>query len=271
MTGTVVGAGDRVQHPIDAALADPWGTLGLVLGAPLHPGGTDATEALLERAGVTRKTWLLDVGCGAGDALRLARERGAHAVGLDREPRGGAIDRKPSGVVVGRPTGDVDHRGPVYGVFRGDLTRLPVRDASVDVVLSECVLCLSPDVARSLAECRRVLDAGGRLAISDVVVEGDLPDLPAPLAEALCLGDPRNRDETRDRLEDAGFEIRDVRDHRDDLLDMRDRMTDWIDYEGLLGAFGERGQRLLDAVDALDAAAEEDRLGYVSIVATSTT
>lgn len=232
-----------MQHPIDAAMADPWGALRLVLGDPLHPGGTDATEDLLDRAGVGEGTRLLDVGCGSGGALSAARGRGADAIGMDREPRGN-------------------------GVLRGDLARFPVRDASVDVVLAECTMCLSPDFRRSVAETRRVLDTGGRLALSDVVVEGDLPDLPAPVAEALCLSDARDRNELLARLGDAGFGIDGVRDHRGDLLAMRDRLADRVDYEGLLGAFGDRGRRLLDAVEELEAAVEAGRVGYVSVVAT---
>lgn len=230
--------------PLDAAMADPWGALRFVLGEPLHPGGAEATEALLDRAGVTRGTRLLDVGCGAGGALSLARQRGARAVGLDRQP-------------------DTTSEG----VLRGDLTDLPVRDGSVDVVLAECVLCLSPALPRSLAEGRRVLDADGRLALSDVVVEGDPPELPAPIAEALCLTGPRGRAEVVARVERAGFAVDDVRDHREDLLAMRDRATDRVDYEGLLGALGDRGRELLEGVEQLEAAVESGRVGYVSLVA----
>lgn len=230
--------------PLDAAMADPWGALRFVLGEPLHPGGAEATEALLDRAEVAGDTRLLDVGCGAGGALSLARQRGARAVGLDRQPDGAS-----------------------EGVLRGDLTDLPVRDGSVDVVLAECVLCLSPDLSRSLAEGRRVLDADGRLALSDVVVEGDPPELPDPIAEALCLTGLRGREQVVARVERAGFAVDDVRDHREDLLAMRDRATDRVDYEGLLGALGNRGRELLEGIEQLEAAVESGRIGYVSLVA----
>lgn len=238
--------GRPLPPPLDAALADPWGTLRLVLDGPLHPGGTGATEALLDRAGVTEGTRLLDAGCGAGGAVALARRRGACAVGLDRDP--------------GAPAGG--------GTVRGDLRALPVRDGSVDVVLAECTLCLSPDLDRSLAEARRVLDDGGRLALSDVVVEGQPPDLPAPVLEALCLDRARDREALVRRIERAGFRARAVRDHRDDLLAMRDRIADRVDYERLLGAFGDRGAAVRDGIEELEAAVEAGRVGYVSLVAT---
>jgi SAM-dependent methyltransferase len=228
---------------LDAAMANPWGTLRTVLGEPLHPGGEAATRALLDRADVGAGTRLLDVGCGAGESLALARERGADAVGIDRDPRG-------------------------PGTVRGDLRHLPFRDAAVDVVLTECVLCLA-DLDRGLAETRRVLDADGRLALSDVVVAGDLPDLPASLAEALCLTGQRDREHLLARVEHADFSVEDVADHRDDLLAMRDRARSRVDYAGLLGAFGDRGQRLLAGVEALERAVDDGRVGYVSVVATA--
>ena len=211
---------------------------------PLHPGGRTATEALLDRAGVGPDTRLVDVGCGAGDALELARERGADAVGVDRDPSGGRT-------------------------LRGDMEQLPLQDASADVVLSECVLCLSDSLPQALAETRRVVRPGGRLAISDVVVDGDLPDLPDTVAEAFCLTGTRDRDTLLAAVEDAGFTIENTRDHREDLLAMRDEMAQQVDYEGLLGLLGERGQRALDAIETLEAAVEYGTISYLSIVATA--
>lgn len=240
-----------MSHPVDALLADPWATLRLALGEPLHPGGREATEALLDRADVGRGTRLLDAGCGAGTALDLARRRGARPVGIDRNPAPGDASADAAGVMV-----------------RDDVSRLPVRDGAVDVVLAECVLCLSPAVDRSLAEFRRVLTPAGRLALSDVVVDGDPPDLPAPLAEAFCLTGPRSRGALWDRVARAGFAVTDVRDHREDLLAMRDRAAERLDYEGLLGALGDRGRALRDGVARLERAIESGRVGYVSLVAT---
>lgn len=231
-------------NPLDAALADPWGTLRTVLGEPLHPGGETATRDLLDRAEVTAGTRVLDVGCGAGESLAVARQRGAAAVGLDRTPRGHGA-----------------------GTVRGDLAHLPFSDASVDVVLAECVLCLASDLPLALGETRRVLDVGGRLALSDVVVEGDLPDLPPALTEALCLTGRRERDPLIARVEDAGFVVADVASHREDLLAMRDRAKQRVDYAGLLSLLGDRGARLLAGIEAAERAVEDGRIGYVSLVA----
>lgn len=231
-----------MAHPLDAAVADPWNALRLTVGGPLHPGGEAATVDLLERAGVGPGTRLVDVGCGAGNALDLARDRGASAVGIDRQP--GGIE-----------------------AVRGDLAALPIADASVDVAIAECVLCLADDFGAAAGELRRVLQPGGRLAVSDVVLDGPPPDLPASIARALCLeGAPERRD-LPGALAGAGFAVEGRRDHREDLLAMRDRVAGRIDYERLLRAFGDRGQTLLDGIERLEAAIEDGRVGYISVVA----
>lgn len=232
-----------LRNPLEFALENPWPVLETVLDGPLHPGGHEATAELLDRAAVTADTRVLDVGCGAGDALTLARERGATAVGLDRAP------------------------GDTARSVRGDMSRLPIQSGSVDVVLAECVLCLAPSLPDALAEGRRVLADGGRLALSDVVTD-DLPDVPETMARALCLTGRRNRAELVTAIETAGFAVGDVRDHREDLLAMRDELAATVDYERLLGALGERGERALSGVESLEAAVESGDVGYVSLVAT---
>ena len=147
------------------------------------------------------------------------------------------------------------------------MTALPVSDGAVDVVLAECVLCLADDLDAALAETDRVLAPDGRLALSDVVVEGDVPDLPDPIARALCLTGSREQRSLCQRIERAGYRIEETRTHRADLLAMRDDLAASVDYEGLLGAMGERGQRVLAGIEALETAVEDGRINYVSLVA----
>jgi len=235
-----------VQQLLNAAFSAPWGALDQLLDGPLHPGGTEATDDLLDRAAVTAGTRILDVGCGAGNALERARVRGAEPIGLDQQPEADAIS-----------------------VLRGDMQTLPVQDGSVDVVLAECVLCLADDVSAALAEANRALAPDGRLAISDITVEGEVPELGDPIAELLCLTGDRRREQLLDRIDAAGFRIEDVRDHREDLLAMRDRVADRVDYERVLPLLGERGQCMLDGIHDLETAIEDERVGYSSVVATA--
>jgi ubiquinone/menaquinone biosynthesis C-methylase UbiE len=241
---TPKGATTDVPGPLQAAIENPWSALERVLDGPLHPGGAEATEALLDWAGVRAGTRVLDVGCGAGDALDRARDRQATAVGLDSDPAGGPWQ------------------------VRGEMTALPVTSEGVDVVTAECVLCLAESLPGALAETRRVLRAGGRLALSDVVVAGDTPELPDPIARALCLSGRTDRDGLVAAVESAGFDIGEVRDHREQVLAMRDEIAASVDYERLLPLLGERGQRILEGIEAIERAVESDDVGYVSLVAT---
>lgn len=223
--------------------SDPWTALKTIIDGPLHPGGTEATEALLDRADVGWGTRVLDVGCGAGESLSLARERGASAIGLDWSPREG------------------------QWVIKGEMTQLPLADNSVEVVLAECVLCLG-DLREGLAEIKRVLSPGGRVAISDVVVEDDHPSLPAPIEQLLCLDGNRRREYLLDSLRETGFAVGEVDDHHNDLLAMRDQIRQRVNVDVV--------QESLDGVDTLttgigklDTAIQNGRVGYVSVVGTS--
>lgn len=157
---------------------------------------------------------VLDLGAGAGiDCFLAARRVGpsGRVIGVDMTPE-----------MVSRARANAASGGFDNVEFRlGEIEALPVADASVDVIISNCVLNLSPDRARVLKEAYRVLKPGGRMAVSDMV--SDLP-IPAVVAGSLdavagCLPTP-----TETYLEEfraAGFqhvEISDVRPYPSDYL-----------------------------------------------------
>ncbi len=148
----------------------------------------------------------VDLGAGAGFDCFLA----ARAVG----PKGLVIgvDMTPEMVAKARENA----RNFVYDNvdFRlGEVEHLPVADATADVVISNCVINLSPDKPAVYAEAFRVLKPGGRLAVSDVVATAELPQewrddmrlLSACISGAATLG------EVRAMLEEAGFVDIDIR------------------------------------------------------------
>jgi arsenite methyltransferase len=147
---------------------------------------------------------VLDLGSGAGfDAFLAARQvgPGGHVLGVDM-----------TAAMVAKARANADKIGAANVEFRlGEIERLPVKDASVDVIMSNCVINLSPDKPTVFAEAFRVLAPGGRLAISDVVALAPLPDsLAADIAAyAGCIAGAAVVSDVRQMLNDAGF--RDVR------------------------------------------------------------
>jgi SAM-dependent methyltransferase len=90
----------------------------------------------------------------------------------------------------------------------GTIENLPVEDASVDVVISNCVINLSPDKPRVFREVHRVLKPGGRMIVSDIVLNRPLPESARNDADlyAACIAGARLRDDYLQTIRDAGFE-----------------------------------------------------------------
>jgi SAM-dependent methyltransferase len=174
----------------EAELADAGGAnLGLGCGNPtalaaLSPGET-----------------VLDLGSGAGfDCFLAAREVGdaGRVIGVDMTPE-----------MVERARDAARENGAGNVEFRlGEIEHLPVADRSVDVVVSNCVINLSPDKPRVVREAHRVLRPGGRLSVTDVVLTADVPaDLRAdPDSVAACVAGAATIDRLETLLDDAGFE-----------------------------------------------------------------
>jgi SAM-dependent methyltransferase len=190
--------------PADLEAVPEGANLGLGCGAPL---------AFLDlKPGET----VLDLGSGAGVDVFLAARRvgpSGRAIGVDMTP-----------AMLERARGNARKAGLDNVEFReGRLEALPVETATVDAVTSNCVINLVPDKARVFAEVARVLRPGGRLVVSDIVLDGRLPEALEKdvLAYVGCVAGAMERAPYLAALRAAGFEgvevLRDV-DYVDAML-----------------------------------------------------
>jgi hypothetical protein len=208
--------------------------VGLVLGESYHPGGTTLTRRLAEAVGLSPGQDVLDVASGPGStAFLLAREYGVSAVGVDLGEASvdAANARARQSGVQGTGAGRVRF-------IAGDAERLPLPDASVDVVVSECALCTFPDKTAAAAEMARVLRPGGRVGITDVVVQPDRldPELADLAGWVACLADAQPVEGYRNLLSAAGFDSLTSERHDEALMDMIDRIDARIRALAMAGA-----------------------------------
>jgi len=144
---------------------------------------------------------VLDLGSGAGFDCFLA----ANKVG--RNGRVIGVDMTPEMVEKARENAQKGNYENVE--FRlGEIENLPVADNYVDKIISNCVVNLSPDKGRVFEEAFRILKAGGRLMVSDIVLVNELPDLIKNSVTAYigCLSGAITRDEYIEAVKNAGFQ-----------------------------------------------------------------
>ena len=143
---------------------------------------------------------VLDLGSGAGVDVFLA----AKAVG----PEGRVIGVDMTPEMIARAWNNAVRGGYRNVEFRlGDIEALPVADAGVDVILSNCVINLAPDKRRVFAEMHRVLKPGGRFSISDIVTYGEVPQAIRADVErwASCIAGALDREAYLQIIREAGF------------------------------------------------------------------
>ena len=183
------GASAQLGYSPEEVAAVPAGAnMGLGCGNPqaiaaLQPGET-----------------VVDLGCGGGfDCFLAARRVGkkGQVIGVDMTPE--MIHKARENAAKGKIK-NVDFR-------LGEIEHLPVADATANVILSNCVINLSPDKPQVYAEAARVLKTGGRLAISDVVA---IAPIPAAIKRKLqahsgCIAGSATVPEIRRMLKKAGF------------------------------------------------------------------
>lgn len=193
---------------------------GLSEGANLGLGCGNPTAI----AALTPGQTVVDLGSGGGfDCFLAARALGpdGHVIGIDMTPE-----------MLAKARANARKMGLPQVEFRlGEIEALPVADGTVDVVLSNCVVNLSPDKPRVLRECFRILTPGGRLQISDTVAVKPLPEAWKTDSHMMCgcMGGAALVGDLEQWLAEAGFQDIAVTVKEDS----RDVIADWAPGTGV--------------------------------------
>jgi ubiquinone/menaquinone biosynthesis C-methylase UbiE/Ni2+-binding GTPase involved in maturation of urease and hydrogenase len=185
-----------------------------LLGESYHPGGLALTRQVAGALALKAGDSVLDVACGAGASLRaILADYPVTGVGLDAQATPLRDDR--------------------LDIRAGDAHAMPFEAGSFDAVLCECALSTFVDQPGALREIFRVLRPGGRLAVTDMVLEGKVPDsLREWVHSGTCLQRALTADAYARALADAGFAVADHWDASDALRELLRRikrnLVGWI-------------------------------------------
>lgn len=198
-----------------------------------HPGGPDMSRRTVRAMGLAPGASVLDLGCGVGSTAQLlASEMGLRVTGIDL-----------SGANVARAQREVSDAAITF--VQADAHRLPFADNTFDGVIGECVLSLFADEGQALEEIHRVLKPGGRLGITDMSVNAELPaDFCDAAAGWACLAGASNRDGYRALFERNGFQVVRIDDETDSLSVLIGRLKRKLVLVGAAGL--AQGQMPLD-------------------------
>ena len=172
---------------------------------------------------------VLDLGCGGGFDCFLAAKQvgsGGKVIGVDMTPE--MVD------LARRNAAKDDYENVEFKL--GEIENLPIADNSVDAIISNCVINLSPDKMRVFREAFRVLKPGGRLMVSDIVLLRELPGIvrDSVAAYVACISGAMMKDRYLGTIESAGFG--DIRVVGDTAFPVADTCRDFIKYTETIGS-----------------------------------
>lgn len=240
------------------------GVVRMLLGDVLHPGGLALTHHLGEVVRLKQTDRVLDIACGRGaSAIHLAESFGCHVTGLDYSPEN-----------LAAAEAHADSRGVSHltSFKQGDAEELPFGDGSFDVVISECSFCTFPNKKVAAGEMARLLHPGGRLGMTDVTINGNVPeDMQSILTWVACIAGAGSAQAYVSLLKEAGFIDFTVEDRGDVLKDMLKEVRRKLLGLGLAASLGklnlgelglQSGKEMLQrAADLI----EEEIVGYTLI------
>lgn len=239
-----------------------------LLGDSLHPGGLSLTRALVKELKLSKDDHLLDVACGRGtSALMIAQVYKCRVVGIDSSST--ALEHARREAHRFR----LDH---LLTFSQGDASQLPFPTSSLTAAICECATNLFPDRLSGLREIGRVLQPGGRLALSDVTCSlSVLPDLlDLPLAQLLCIPTSAGPEDFVRFIEGAGFVVQRTSDYSATILHLLEKVESLFrirrEASQTTPAEGVGLSRLAAALDCARTLVQQGKLGYWDFIATKT-
>jgi arsenite methyltransferase len=172
-----------------------------LLGDSFHPGGLKLTRQLAQQLLISRESRVLDVASGRGTtSLFLAEQYGCELVALDLAGKNLAVTHKQA---------RKNNLSSQLLTIQAGADQLPFDDNTFDAIICECALCTFSQPQKVLAQMKRVLKPGGRLGISDIVLNRPLPEeLNSILSRVFCISGARTVTEYSCLLSSAGFSRR---------------------------------------------------------------
>ena len=230
--GTACSSKEMEWDPITSNLYEAAETEGIPAEALLASLGCGNPTALAQ---LLPGETVLDLGSGGGIDVLLS----AHRVGPTGKAYG--LDMTDEMLTLARENQKKSGLANVE-FLRGEIENIPLPSETVDVIISNCVINLSADKPRVIDEAYRVLNPGGRLAVSDVVLRGELPE---PVLRSIglwtgCVSGALHEDEYRRLLMAAGFSDVSIEPTREYTRD---------DVQALLDSAGLADNTLVDQVE----------------------
>jgi ubiquinone/menaquinone biosynthesis C-methylase UbiE len=170
------------------------------MGDSLHPGGLQLTSYLAQKMELRPGERVLDVGSGWGaSAVHLAKQYGCSVLGVSLEE---------TGVKAAQAAAQKQGVEALVSFVRGDVCSLQLEAGGFDAVIMECTLSIITDKQSLLGHLRSALRPGGRIGVTDVTVNGELPPgLQGTLSAALCVSDALSLSGYQSLVESAGFSV----------------------------------------------------------------
>lgn len=182
---------------------------GYLLGESFHPGGLKLTRQLAQQLLIHRGSRVLDIASGRGaSSLFLSDHYGCEQI---------ALDLASENLKLTQQKARKNETSSQLHAVQANAEQLPFEDSCFDAVICECALCTFDQSKSVLSEIKRVLKPGGRLGLSDVVLNQPLPEaLNNLLSRVFCISGARTTQEYGDMIADVG------------LIMLQQRRVDWV-------------------------------------------